>query len=214
MPYNDRLFQLLAALDDSELRNIWVSALRRDGADEEFDAVSHELKVALISAEWRAAHGHSLRNLWRESHELPWKRILIDVADKLKPGVGWTDFRMDDSKTEPELERIVMGYFDERVGEQLCKEQASPKTSTPDLAPTTPDQGTLDRRAVRSVLAQLAAASLPGAPLARVAALLSPPAAGAVLAQTALSTAYRKTVPATLLLLTAHEMRRQLAELG
>lgn len=36
----------------------------------------------------------------RSDHELPWKRILIDVADNLNPGVGWTDFRMDDGRAE------------------------------------------------------------------------------------------------------------------
>jgi hypothetical protein len=44
-------------------------------------------------------------------------------------------------------------------------------------------------------------------------ALVSAPAAAAFAANALMSTAYRKTVPATLFLLTAHELRRQLAAL-
>lgn len=44
-------------------------------------------------------------------------------------------------------------------------------------------------------------------------ALLSAPAAAAFVANAAMSTSYRKTIPATLMLLSAQELRRQLAEL-
>ncbi|WP_290891392.1 hypothetical protein [Arenimonas sp.] len=44
--------------------------------------------------------------------------------------------------------------------------------------------------------------------------VLSAPAAVAFLANAAMSTSYRKTIPATLFLLSAHEMRRQVSTLG
>ncbi|WP_290891390.1 hypothetical protein [Arenimonas sp.] len=115
MPYNDRLFQLLQALDDAELESIWVSALRCKPDDQEFQVVSHEMKVALVSAEWRAVHGHTLRNLGRRDHQLPWKRILIDVADKLNPGWKWTPYKMDDSAQEEDIERKILEFFDART---------------------------------------------------------------------------------------------------
>lgn len=156
MPYNDRLFQLLRALDDGELRAIWTTALQCRATDEEFDTVPHETKVDLVSAKWRAVHGHALANLRRGRHALPWKRILVDVADKLKPGLGWTDYNMDHAISEPELEEVIVGYVDGRAF------------------------GALD-------------------------------SATMWIAELALSASYRKSVPATLLLLSAHELRRQLA---
>lgn len=44
-------------------------------------------------------------------------------------------------------------------------------------------------------------------------ALLSIPAMGAIAANALMSTSYRKSIPATLAVLTAHELRRQLADL-
>jgi hypothetical protein len=53
MPYNDRLYQLLNDLDDSELEDLWVHGLQCKPDDAEFRALSHELKVDRISTEWR-----------------------------------------------------------------------------------------------------------------------------------------------------------------
>jgi len=44
-------------------------------------------------------------------------------------------------------------------------------------------------------------------------ALLSVPAAAVFVANALMTTSYRKTIPATLLLLSAHELRRQFADL-
>jgi uncharacterized protein YaaW (UPF0174 family) len=269
MPYNDRLFQLLQDLDDPELRAIWVTALRREGSDEEFDAVSHELKVALISAEWRGVHGHSLRNLWRDSHDLPWKRILIDVADKLKPGIGWTAFDMDDPISEAELEQVILRFFDERARDAWAAMKDDDKQKLADqidaelasAAGLTRQQATkagLGHVTTTSLAAGIGTGLLSGAGALALAsgtttlalggllsgalyqiglwvvvrlfgvlsgaqlvasggaaavggALLSAPAAAAFLANAAMSTSYRKTIPATLALLGAHELRRQVA---
>ena len=91
---------LLSEIDDNELANIWTKCLRMKPDDEFFGEGSKDHKVIVISKEWRAIHGHTLVNRFRSDHELPWKRILIDVADNLNPGVGWTDFRMDDGRAE------------------------------------------------------------------------------------------------------------------
>jgi uncharacterized protein YaaW (UPF0174 family) len=269
MPYNDRLFQLLRELDDAELRSIWVTALRREGDDEEFDAVPHELKVALISAEWRAVHGHSLPNLWRDSHGLPWKRILIDVADKLKPGWGWTAYGMDDPTSEEALEQMILRSFDQRVREAweaMSDEEKQKMASTLDAEAAAAAGMTRQQAAkagfghitttslaagisagllsgagamgLASGAASLAVGSVLGGTLYQLGlwvvvrvfgwlsgaqlaasggaaavggALLSAPAALIFLAQAVMSTSYRKTIPATLLLLSAHELRRQLA---
>jgi uncharacterized protein YaaW (UPF0174 family) len=270
MPYQDRLFQLLEALDTSELNSIWEAALRRKTSDEEFGVVSKELQIALISAEWRTVHGHSVRNMWRGSHELPWKRILIDVADKLKPGFGWTPHRMDDSITEPALEQEILGYFDERfraAWEAMSESERQKLVDQLNAEAKVADQ-MVNRHALQAGLRGLTVTSLSagigagllsgagalalaggsgsfalggllGGSLYRLGlwlvvrvfgmlsgaqlvasggaaavggALLSAPAAAAFLANAVMSTSYRKTIPATLMLLTVHELRRQVAQ--
>jgi len=271
MPYNDRLFQLLGELDDAELTSLWVNALKRSSDDEGFVDVSRELKVVLISAEWRAAHGHSVRNLWRDTHALPWKRILIDVADKLNQGWTWTPYRMDDDVPEAEIEQRVLQFFDERAraawaamsetekakfSEQLNADlQAANKTGklqaqragAVHVSTSGISAGIGAGLLAGAGLTQLAAGAtsfalagvlggtltqigfwvtvrlfgvLSGAQLAAGGgaaavggAVLSAPAAVALLANAVMSTSYRKSIPATLLLLSAHELRRQLSEL-
>ncbi|MFH0821793.1 MAG: hypothetical protein V2B18_03515 [Pseudomonadota bacterium] len=73
-----------------------------------------------ISKEYRAAAGHSLANLFRDDHELPYKTILIDVADKLCPD-GWTDHSLEDQSTEVEIEEEIMKYVNRRVEDDLKK---------------------------------------------------------------------------------------------
>lgn len=272
MPYNDRLFQLLGALDPSELSAIWKTALQRSGNDEEFDAVPHDLQVSLISAEWRAVHGHTLANLWRDSHELPWKRILIDVADKLKPGLGWTAYDMDDAISEEELEKMILRFIDQRARDAwagMSDEEKQKMASALDAeaaaaAGMTRQQATkagIGHITTTSLAAGIGAGLLSGAGALSLAsgatslavagalggtlyqvglwvvvrlfgwwsgaqlvasggaaavggALLSAPAAVAFLANAVMSTSYRKTIPATLILLTAHELRRQVAEVA
>jgi uncharacterized protein YaaW (UPF0174 family) len=270
MPYNDRLFQLLQALDASELGAIWKTALQRSGNDEEFDAVPHDLQVSLISAGWRSIHGHTLVNFWRGSHELPWKRILIDVADKLKPGLGWTAYGMDDAITEEELEQMILRFFDQRVRDAwaaMSDEEKQKMASDLDAeaaaaAGMTRQQATkagIGHVTTTSLAAGISSGLLSGAGALSLASgatslalggvlggtlyqlglwvvvrvfgwlsgaqlvasggaaavggvLLSAPAAVAFLANAVMSTSYRKTIPATLILLGAHELRRQFAE--
>lgn len=269
MPYNDRLFQLLTELELPELLTIWQGALKRKPEDEEFSSLSHELQVAAVSAEWRAVHGHSVLNLARTPHELPWKRILIDVADKLKPGRGWTDLRMDDSASEPEIEAQILGFFDERfrsaweamstpdrqkLADQLNAEIDTAGRLRTDLAlragvahvTTTSLSAALGAGLLSGTGALMLASGttsavvggLMGGALYQLGiwlvfrlfgmlagvqlmatggaaaiggALLSAPAAAAFLANALMSTSYRKTIPATLTLLCAHEFRRQFA---
>ncbi|HOX69814.1 MAG TPA: hypothetical protein PKV56_18355 [Burkholderiaceae bacterium] len=271
MPYDDRLFALLRELDDQELRTIWVDALKCAPDRDDFAIGSRELKILNISKEWRAVHGHTLLNLRRGNHELPWRRILVDVADKLKPGWGWSDFRTDDERSDGEIEAAILRYFDERAQEAWAKmneeERAKLASSLEqELAQAQANVGASVRGAgisgitTSSLGAGIGAGLLSGAGalslaqgatsfalsgliggtlyqlsfwivvrvfgawsgvqlmasggLATVAgALLSVPALVAFAANAVMSTSYRKTIPATLALLTAHELRRQLADL-
>lgn len=77
--------------------------------------------IYTISKEYRSAAGHSLINIIREDHELPYKMILIDVADKLKPGLFWTDYSFDDDSTEEEIEEKIEQYLSKRARKELGK---------------------------------------------------------------------------------------------
>ncbi|GAP38560.1 hypothetical protein [Piscinibacter sakaiensis] len=271
MPYNDRLFQLLGSLEPGELQAIWEKGFRRKPSDEEFEKLPQDLRVSVVSAHWRAIHGHSLPNLWRDSHELPWKRILIDVADKLKPGLGWTPITLDDATTEQALERMVLEFFEQRVRTawaalppeeqtRLASQLDAEMSASDALATGRATEAGITHVTATSLAAAIGSGLVTGAGVLALAtgtttlavggllggtlyqiglwlvvrmfgvvtgaqlvasggaaavggALLSAPAAAAFVAHAAMSTAYRKTIPATLMLLCAHELRRQLAEL-
>jgi uncharacterized protein YaaW (UPF0174 family) len=269
MPYNDRLFDLLGVLDETEIAALWTDAFRRPPSDESFDASPRARRIDLVSREWRAVHGHSLANLRRSDHELAWKRILVDVADKIAPGWGWTKYRVEDSHREEELEQAILRMYDERMKEMWEKLTAAQKEELAGSLDAEIARSTHALRqhgtaaAVRSVtvgslaaaisaglitggglmaIAQgsmsLAMGSLPGGVLqqlgfwmavqlfgtfagTRIAlgsgasllggAAIAAPVGVALLAHAAMSTAYRKSVPATIMLLSWVELHRQLS---
>jgi len=273
MPHNDRLITLLSALDDDELRPIWVDALRSDSDDHEYVAGTKQGRVRCISKEWRAVHGHTLRNRFRKDHELPWKRILIDVADKLHPWQYpfWTSFKMSDRHTEAEIEAVILRMHDDRIRQAWgkltpAKQEELAQTLNAEFNATAAALGRTAQGAaarnitVTSLGSGIAAGLLTGAGALALAqgsaslvvgglfggalyqlglwlvvrlfgvwsgaqlvagggaaaiggALLSVPAAAVFVANALMTTSYRKTIPATLLLLSAHELRRQFADL-
>ena len=267
MENSDRLFTLLSELDDNELQSIWSNALQCVPGKDTFDNATHLQRVDLISMEWRAIHGHTLRNRFRAAHALPWKRILIDVADKLRPGWGWTSYRMEDAHTEEAIEADIRRMFDERIQGMWAKMSPTAKEK---LALTLDGEfnaaaSTLTRTGKIAGLRSITVSSLgsgissglltgagayalaqgttsllvggllggalyqlglwlvvrlfgvwsgvqlvaSGGVAAVGGALLSAPAAVIILANAVMSTSYRKTIPATMALLVAHELRRQ-----
>lgn len=269
MAGKDRLFTLLSELDDNELTNIWTQCLRMRPDDDFFSEGGKDHKVIVISKEWRSIHGHSLFNRFRNDHELPWKRILIDVADKLNPGLGWTNFRMDDGLTEEAIETRTLELFDQLIKEHWKKLSENERQKMVDAINDELNQtdGVIRAKGNLSVFAPVTVASLSsgvaagllvgggalqvaqlsaagviggllGGTLYQIGlwlvlrffgwwsgaklviggsatiiggALVSTPALIAFAANALMSTSYRKTIPATLSLLCAHEMRRQLA---
>ena len=78
----------------------------------------HADLVMLCSAKLRSAAGSSTANLTRDPHEFPYKQLLIDVADKLTPGLtplSWTKFRLKDDHKEEEIEQLVLDLFEEQA---------------------------------------------------------------------------------------------------
>lgn len=70
--------------------------------------------VESINKAYQEASGHSVVNLFRKE-EIPYKQILIDVADKLHDGRGWTHYTLEDSTNEEEIENKIMNDVENRV---------------------------------------------------------------------------------------------------
>lgn len=115
MPLNDRLFDLLSRVGEAELSVLWTEALGRRPSDESFSASPRSRQIDLVSREWRSAHGHSLANLRRDDHDLRWKSILVDVANKMEPGWGRGTFNVGDDQSEERIENAILRLYDQRL---------------------------------------------------------------------------------------------------
>lgn len=103
---NDMIYERLRMATHEELMGICMDL-----------KMSYNPSVSLdsISKQYRKAAGHSIMNLTRPTHSLPYKRILIDVADKLKPGLLWTGFKMDDDFSEIDIEEKITEFANKRI---------------------------------------------------------------------------------------------------
>jgi hypothetical protein len=115
---DDVLIRRLRRQKVSDLRTILTGGLRVD--EKAVSALKKEELVLLCSKELRAAAGSTTKNRFRGDHDLPYKQILIDVADKLSPGhtpLSWTDYKLGDDHNESEIEDAIASRF-----ENLAKE--------------------------------------------------------------------------------------------
>ena len=115
----DLLTERLASLDDNDLKSL-AGGLRLQEAA--VCDLSHPELVNLCDKKLRAAGGFTSVNIVRRMREknLPYKRLLIDVADKLSPGVtprGWTPYRLGDDHSEEEIEDYILKCFEDRARE-------------------------------------------------------------------------------------------------
>jgi hypothetical protein len=82
--------------------------------------LSHPELVALCGSELLSVAGFSSVNLFRRRRgkDLPYKQLLIDVADRLSQGhtpLSWTKYRLNDAHKEEEIETVVLDLFEERA---------------------------------------------------------------------------------------------------
>lgn len=117
MPRGDTLWQRLQIATEPELRKLGeIVGLT------ETTMKCREVLIEEISADLRAAAGHSIRNLFRERHEFPYKQILIDVADKMAPGWGpwsWTHYRLNDGHSEIEIEETIWRFYEQKMERKI-----------------------------------------------------------------------------------------------
>jgi len=113
---NDLLIDRLDCLREEDLHAVLTGGLRIP--EKKLLGLEHPDLVTRCSLELRAAAGSSTRNLVRKAHQFPYKQMLIDVADKLQPGItplSWTSFRLHDEHPEEEVEQRIMDLFEEQV---------------------------------------------------------------------------------------------------
>jgi hypothetical protein len=115
---DDVLMRRLRKLKVGDLRTILTGGLRVD--EKAVCNLKKEELVLFCSKELRSAAGSTTKNRFRGDHDLPYKQILIDVADKLSPGhtpLSWTDYKLGDDHNESEIEDAIARRF-----EDLAKE--------------------------------------------------------------------------------------------
>ena len=118
MPINDVLFQRLRIAQRPDLL-LLLGDLKLNR--ERFNAKPNDEIIETISATLRSVGGHSLVNPIRERHELSYKQILVDVADKLAPGrMNWSQFRVSGSESEVEIEDYIAHCLESRTKDLLA----------------------------------------------------------------------------------------------
>jgi len=94
---------------------------------EEKDEICLALKIPTdsdifnISKEYRSAAGHTIGNWFRGPHDMPYKEVLVDVANKLKSKGSGEVFALGDGRSEEEVEDKIILYFAEKIAAELSK---------------------------------------------------------------------------------------------
>jgi uncharacterized protein YaaW (UPF0174 family) len=109
MPKNDRLYFLMDQLDEGELLFLLQNGLEKKA--EPYKSYSKKQLMDAVSLELREAASHSFANAFRPDHDLPYKQILIDVANKLSR-YHVTKYKLDDDRSEEEIEKEILRLFD------------------------------------------------------------------------------------------------------
>lgn len=96
-------------------------------ADEEKAEICRALKLPIdadeyqISKEYRSIAGHTIGNWFRGDHDMPYKEILVDVANKLKPKGDKNEYSLGDGRSEEDIENMIVQYFAAKIAEELNK---------------------------------------------------------------------------------------------
>ena len=173
MATDDELLKRLATAKRSDLEALLGDLkLRRY---QPFDKTDAEL-IGKISSELRSAAGNSLMNvmLRRKQHEFSYKQILVDVADKLAPGIlGRSVYKPSGPDTEVQIEAYIDGRIRERVVEYLKKMSEVDKKKLQDELSKDLRSKKIPEESIQSTLAMIASGTLTGVALGpAVAALL------------------------------------------
>ena len=102
-----------------------IFSLLHQAANEEKAEICKALKLPIdsdvyqISKEYRSAAGHTIGNWFRGEHDMPYKEILADIANKLKPKKDKSVFLLGDGRTEEDIENKIVEYFSIKIADEL-----------------------------------------------------------------------------------------------
>lgn len=112
MPIGDTIIQRLEAATEDDIKYLCEQLDVAHSGDRGVDKTE-------LSRAYRSAAGHSAMNLVRKGHDLPYKRILVDVADHVHSGWTWTKLKVSDTRTDEETEDEVERVFVHQKSKQL-----------------------------------------------------------------------------------------------
>lgn len=104
-----------------------IFMLLSQATDEEKSEICKALKLPIdadgyqISKEYRSVAGHTIGNWFRGDHDMPYKEILVDVANKLKPKGDKNEYSLGDGRSEEDVENMIVQYFAGKIAEELNK---------------------------------------------------------------------------------------------
>jgi uncharacterized protein YaaW (UPF0174 family) len=146
----------------------------------ELDDLLHDLKLdpakyrdhsdqqlaKVIGAELRSVAGHSLVNVLRR-RPFPYKQILIDVADKLEPGLRWTSFKASGPESIEDIEDYIAVQVDKRLAAlvDVAKRTDTGQKELQKLLESELRRRGMSQQVVQSALVALAAGTVSGAAL-------------------------------------------------
>ena len=102
-----------------------IFSLLDQAATEERAEICKALKLPVdsdvyqISKEYRSAAGHTIGNWFRGDHDMPYKEILADIANKLKPKKDKSVYMLGDGRSEEEIENKIVEYFAIKIADEL-----------------------------------------------------------------------------------------------
>lgn len=153
MSLNDKLFDRLHMAKRPDLVAL-LGDLKLDL--DKYKKFDDEWLIKIISRELRSAAGNSVVNTMRGPHDLPYKQILIDVADKLCPGrFSRTKFQLSDSASSEDVE----SYIYDRICD-IWKKHINSLNSSDRAALQTKFENDLQQRGISSQIATGAASTL------------------------------------------------------
>lgn len=102
-----------------------IFSLLHQATDEERVEICRALKLKedsdayQISKEYRSSAGHTIGNWFRGEHDMPYKEILADIANKLKPKKDKSVYLLGDGRSEEDIENKIVDYFSIKIADEL-----------------------------------------------------------------------------------------------
>jgi uncharacterized protein YaaW (UPF0174 family) len=129
--------------------------------------------MRLVSKELRSVAGNSLLNPFRGVHDLPYRRILVDVADKLTAGrLKWSPYRASGLESPAEIENYIAERIDARTAELYAAMSDDDKRKLQDSLTADMRSRGLPEAVIRATMTAMSSGVISGVTLGPVVASL------------------------------------------